>query len=178
MSYNIKPIPTTYEGVNFRSRLEASWAAFFDLIGWKWEYEPFDLDGWIPDFKIYKDKSRWLLVEIKPITSLDGMEDQINKMMGATEGREVLLLGSTPLIGEEAENHFGWFITSEMGEGMAALDFNPESGWDLYDLIYSYHHRLSGVGSGDNHLTTTRMSQIQPIWKEAKNKTQWRKYEK
>ncbi|MEA2669684.1 MAG: hypothetical protein QOJ33_2618, partial [Chloroflexota bacterium] len=29
-------IPTTYDGVNFRSRLEAKWAAFFDLLGWRW----------------------------------------------------------------------------------------------------------------------------------------------
>ena len=31
--------PTTYADVKFRSRLEARWAAFFDLAGWRWEYE-------------------------------------------------------------------------------------------------------------------------------------------
>jgi hypothetical protein len=31
---------TRYNGVNFRSRLEAKWAAFFDLAGWSWEYQP------------------------------------------------------------------------------------------------------------------------------------------
>ena len=30
----IAAIPTTYSGVVFRSRLEARWAAFFDLCGW------------------------------------------------------------------------------------------------------------------------------------------------
>lgn len=49
----IASIPTIYAGVQFRSRLEARWAAFFDLVGLRWEYEPFDLAGWIPDFKIY-----------------------------------------------------------------------------------------------------------------------------
>ena len=34
MNYTIKAIPTTYAGVRFRSRLEARWAAFFDLCGW------------------------------------------------------------------------------------------------------------------------------------------------
>ena len=43
-------IPTMYDGYRFRSRLEARWAAFFDLAGWEWKYEPIDLDGWIPDF--------------------------------------------------------------------------------------------------------------------------------
>jgi hypothetical protein len=48
----IANIPTIYKGVQFRSRLEAKWAAFFDLLGWRWHYEPLDLDGWIPDFLI------------------------------------------------------------------------------------------------------------------------------
>lgn len=65
MKYDIKAIPTTYAGVNFRSRLEARWAAFFDLCGWKWDYEPFDLDGWAPDFML-KGKIK-ALVEVKPI---------------------------------------------------------------------------------------------------------------
>lgn len=43
-------IPTKYRGVQFRSRLEARWAAFFDLVGWPWRYESLDLDGYIPDF--------------------------------------------------------------------------------------------------------------------------------
>ncbi len=65
MTYTIKAIPTTYAGVNFRSRLEARWAAFFDLCGWKWDYEPFDLDGWAPDF-LLKGKVK-ALVEVKPV---------------------------------------------------------------------------------------------------------------
>jgi hypothetical protein len=38
-------IPTVYKGVQMRSRLEARWAAFFDELGWPWEYEPVDLAG-------------------------------------------------------------------------------------------------------------------------------------
>lgn len=49
----IAAIPTMYAGVQFRSRLEARWAAFFDIVGLKWDYEPFDLAGWIPDFKVH-----------------------------------------------------------------------------------------------------------------------------
>lgn len=46
----IAAIPTFYEGVRFRSRLEARWAAYADLSGWSWKYEPIDLKGWTPDF--------------------------------------------------------------------------------------------------------------------------------
>ena len=35
----IKAIETKYNGFNFRSRLEARWAIFFDMIGLKYEYE-------------------------------------------------------------------------------------------------------------------------------------------
>jgi hypothetical protein len=59
----MKAIPTIYNGVQFRSRLEAKWAAFFDLLGWPWQYEPFDLDGWIPDFLLGAD----ILIEVKPV---------------------------------------------------------------------------------------------------------------
>jgi hypothetical protein len=32
-------IPTMYKGIQFRSRLEARWAVFFDTLGIEWEYE-------------------------------------------------------------------------------------------------------------------------------------------
>ena len=35
MDYTIDSIPTVYKGRNYRSRLEAKWAAFFDLCGWQ-----------------------------------------------------------------------------------------------------------------------------------------------
>ncbi len=50
MEYKIAAIETVYKRVKFRSRLEARWAAFFDLAGLNWKYEPIDLEGWIPDF--------------------------------------------------------------------------------------------------------------------------------
>lgn len=52
MIYTMKAHPTPYKGVMFRSRLEARYACYFDLCGFKWEYEPVDLNGWTPDFKV------------------------------------------------------------------------------------------------------------------------------
>ena len=45
----IASIPTVYRGIQFRSRLEAKWAAFFDTCEWPWLYEPKDFNGWIPE---------------------------------------------------------------------------------------------------------------------------------
>jgi hypothetical protein len=78
MNYAIKSHPTTYKGVMFRSRLEARWAAYFDLIGWKWKYEPIDLVGWTPDFFVSFpcghsecSGSHELAVEVKPYRSIE-----------------------------------------------------------------------------------------------------------
>lgn len=51
----IKPIETEYNGLRFRSRLEARWAVFFDAAGIKYQYEPegYEMgDGtkYLPDF--------------------------------------------------------------------------------------------------------------------------------
>jgi hypothetical protein len=58
-------IATTFNNRLFRSRLEARWAAFYDRLKWEWEYEPFDLEGWIPDFALYLGGQTYL-VEVKP----------------------------------------------------------------------------------------------------------------
>lgn len=65
----ISAIPTRYAGVQFRSRLEARWAAMFDLLGWSWEYEPIDLPGWIPDFRLHGPSG--VLVEVTPVSALE-----------------------------------------------------------------------------------------------------------
>lgn len=66
---------TRYKGYLFRSRLEATWAAFFDLASLPWAYEPIDLNGWVPDFALWLKSP--IYVEVKPapltqsLTSLD-----------------------------------------------------------------------------------------------------------
>jgi len=66
--YQIQAKRTTYKNILFRSKLEAQWALFFDLVGVTWEYEAkhFDLgqvrylpDFWLPKLEVF--------VEIKPI---------------------------------------------------------------------------------------------------------------
>ncbi len=72
--YNSPQVPTAYRGRQYRSRLEAKWAAFFDLVGWPYEYEPCDLNGWFPAFalcgKNRDSGNAIILCEIKPITKI------------------------------------------------------------------------------------------------------------
>lgn len=62
----IQALPTIYKGHEFRSRLEARWAIFFDCMGWKWEYEPEAVQtrhgGYLVDFKMHGFE----YAEIKP----------------------------------------------------------------------------------------------------------------
>ena len=66
MSNDIKAIETEYDGHQFRSRLEARWAVFFNAVGLTYEYEieGFEMDGtrYLPDFYI-PNLNRWF--EIK-----------------------------------------------------------------------------------------------------------------
>ena len=67
----MKAIETIYKGYKFRSRLEARWAVFFDVLDIKWEYE---LQGYVftneicylPDFWL-PTFSGGMFVEVKPI---------------------------------------------------------------------------------------------------------------
>lgn len=98
MIYNIKSIPTTYGGVRFRSRLEARWAAFFDLAKVKWDYEPFDLEGWAPDFMLRTPVCS-ILVEVKPVdaANFDGNYEPFQKAFDYWSQHQVLLLGISPI---------------------------------------------------------------------------------
>lgn len=64
-------------GINFRSRLEARWAEFFIELGFEWDYEPIDLDGYIPDFiiKLPGDINNEILVEVKGTTDFKKLID-------------------------------------------------------------------------------------------------------
>lgn len=71
----IKARPTTYKGIQMRSRLEAHFAAMLD--GWPnvtWEYEPTCFAGpnnqWLPDFRVTRsdedDYPGTEYIEVKP----------------------------------------------------------------------------------------------------------------
>lgn len=74
MQMDIKPIETKYNGFKFRSRLEARWAIFFDMIGLKYEYEVegFEMNGirYLPDFYI-PSLDRWFEIKAKPLSEYE-----------------------------------------------------------------------------------------------------------
>lgn len=101
MKYNIKAKQTYFNGIRFRSMLEAKWAAFFMLQEWKWEYEPYEINGRVPDFIIYCDENsnyetNEIIVEVKPKKFIT--EDFKNKILDSygKESSHILLLHESP----------------------------------------------------------------------------------
>jgi len=106
----ITAIPTTYRGIEFRSRLEAKWASVFDQLGWKYEYEPIDLHGYIPDFVLQWPQP--VIVEIKPAMTIRELDAAKEKIERSGWNHDAMILGGTtfelydmPVIGLLSERY-------------------------------------------------------------------------
>ena len=192
---HIRAIPTLYNGVQFRSRLEARWAAFFNLVGWRWDYEPIDLKGWAPDFALI-GRNEKIFVEVKPIIWPDNEKEcikiceerhDLKKVRNYTEG-EILILGAC-LPGECDAFNNGSLSLGFLGEIGVDFDnypvnrmfFEPAVFWqngrghvDFAAAYGSYHFRISGEYDGDSHLHHVQLGLVEALWREAGNEVQWK----
>jgi len=94
----IKSLPTEYRGVEFRSRLEARWAVYFDEIGIEWFYElegfalpsgPYLPDFWLPQVRMW--------AEVKPADFSEVEKLKCSELAKLT-GFECLMLDGPPSI--------------------------------------------------------------------------------
>lgn len=169
----IKSIPTLYKGTHFRSRLEAKWAAWFDLVGWNWIYEPIDLEGWAPDFSIEGYRGP-IYCEVKPVIS-GKPSDQFEKASRSAmcETHDVLLLGTAPTtvrgmyaIGmcNEADDGYLFRVAAvKHGCPGVQIGYCSEVGW-YGDRITGFY---DGFGGGMQVDATMR------LWGQASNAVQW-----
>jgi hypothetical protein len=100
----MRAIPTIYRGVKFRSRLEARWAEFFDMIGVGWEFEPegYTLaDGslYLPDFWLAhircRGKEGGLFFEVKPSSPTEGERHKANLLAWGSQ-KPVVVVERSP----------------------------------------------------------------------------------
>lgn len=175
--YQSKAIETLYGDVMFKSRLEARWAAFFDLMGWQWTYEPIDLDGWIPDFQLGVIGG---LVEVKPFLRPGDWQAMIADIARALQNHDmkprVLLLGVSPMaivgdyvsIGWMLEYHGEWMLdTAVVGR------YGPGGPMGCHANSNDWTCFVSGVHHGG---TTAYFGgdEVGANWRKASNVTQWR----
>jgi hypothetical protein len=171
----MESIKTRYKSINFRSRLEAKWARFFDLLGWKWAYEPIDFKGWIPDFALYGNNDL-VYVEVKPIVSFP--KDVAKKIAGSGVDKEVLIVGQVcPLPIDEPVPYIGWLC--ERGDWALAafgrwVDGKGQIGF--CHTVQAFTDRISGGYDGGCYggLESPTVQEINQLWAEACNAMQWR----
>jgi hypothetical protein len=113
----IAAIETVYNGVRFRSRLEARWAVFFDAVKTPWQYEPeaFHLPAesivsdsfpdrdpverlgrdwnYLPDFWL-PEVNAWF--EVKGEAPRDDYRNMLHAFERLTERRLILAIGEMP----------------------------------------------------------------------------------
>ena len=90
--------PTMYQGIRFRSRLEARWAIFFTELGIEWEFEKEAFDTkygyYLPDFFL-PELNKWFIVKGQVLES-----DERKKVADVCEMTETVALiacGSIPI---------------------------------------------------------------------------------
>lgn len=173
------PIPTMYRGVRMRSRLEARWAAFFDALGWPWLYEPYDLDGWIPDFGILFDAGE-LVVEVKPAATLADLKPAAGKAERSGWTGEVLLVGAglldvshanpvVGLLGEQADTPDGRGLSWGSARALFCLSCG---GLSVLHEDGSWRCRACGADGGNAHVGAAEG--LEEAWVTAGNRVQWR----
>lgn len=133
---DMQAIPTTYSGVRFRSRLEASWAAHFDARQMPWDYEPdgFALtDGtwYLPDFYLPTARA-WAEVKgdhQERLSKVEAFAAELWRGSGATDAGNdqhspmVLLLGTPRRIFPDADAYSGAAPINVLGPGKRGSAF-------------------------------------------------------
>lgn len=170
-------IPTEYRGTTYRSRIEARWAAFFDLAGWRYDYEPIDLDGYIPDFILLAPRGP-ILVEVKSSAYASELEHAQAKIDASGWADEAIIVGQSPRLAESlGDDVFGWIREPLDGH---------EPCWALARAVMCGHNHIGGFSSYDhtwrnrmcscdqNKLEDWNQGHLEHLWSQASNSTQWR----
>lgn len=153
----VSAFPTIYRGIRFRSRLEARWAAVFNVLGWPWRYEPpeIDLHYYIPDFIL--DWPCPMLVEVKP-------------MLSAAE---------TDVLALEKIEQSGWFdLATPAGRGRSALLVGAVLPLPMPLEATPWHvitHNCDCPNCGEEKPTAHQLTapSLRHLWADAGNRTQW-----
>lgn len=193
-------IPTLFDGIEYRSRLEARWAAWFTRLGWDFTYEPFDGHGYVPDFLVKADRGvdqgfsltyhlPWLrftlnedhkghvedehrpfLVEIKPAITGEDYMQHCDRIDEALEG---VWDGNTLVLGVDP------FPSCFPGEGFVVGWF----GWAVpaRDRPYTTGPRIwrpltveSFEAAGHDSKLRIIRALLQRLWADACNDVKWR----
>jgi hypothetical protein len=169
-------IPTMYAGYRMRSLLEARWASFFTELGWAWEYEIFELEGFIPDFLVYTGNRKQILFDVKPDTYPD--QETVRKISRAVSPHvgayRAIITRPAPV--ERFKNHasIGWEVIPGGTVDEIALIKPPMAGYGL-SSIHGYWADFMSPASGSDIWGTAPYADVEALWRASANEVQWRK---
>lgn len=182
VTYGMPAIETFYRGTFFRSRLEARYAALFDLCRWSWVYEPCDFNGWFPDFALIGEQGNRVFVEVKPITE---SSEALQRRIDASEcPDEVLIVGLSPTLLSGPFSYscrLGWLREGEPGrwwweeapmflptpssyDRQCDKDIAAKYSADFCHSMGSYKLRMSGLYDGDHFLGELPRIDVEAMW--------------
>jgi len=170
--YGVASHPTQYNGVNYRSRLEAKWAAFFDVLEWKFQYEPIDFSGWSPDFLIMGHRN--VYVEVKPIVVSIEPVEIIDKLLSSGCNDEMLIVGMSPLARKDDDRAIlGWLAEDRcFGTSVFGMWASSVIGFCHDDM--TYRDRITGEHDGWRGIhEPLGANDIMMAWNEACNRVQY-----
>ncbi len=168
----ISAIPTTINGIVYRSQLEAKWAAFFTKLNVRHQYEPYALDNYIPDFLLLDQET---LVEVKPEALMQNFIPHLERMARAGHVGKALVLGVSPILVNER-----WHI-GLMGDVLPDGELTNVDGASLYACSSCSGHHLFRNGIDSCHKTEGKelvpatASASEQAWALACNTTQWKR---
>jgi hypothetical protein len=168
MATDQRGIATTYDGVRFRSRIEAKWSAMFGMLEWPAVYEPLDLDYYIPDFVL--GFSTPIAVEVKYVMNqdqFDALVEECAKIDRSGWSGEVLLVGATV-----ERDRLGWL--REDGQWDVAFPFRClDCGRKSFaHATGSWRCRVTGCYLGNGHIDASW--DVVGDFRAASNRVQWR----
>ena len=113
----LKAIPTTYRGIEFRSKLEAKYAQAFDRLGIVWEYEghgfAFDDGTWYcPDFYMPEIDTYFEVKGVLDDASMNKVillaKEQQRVVVGPPDGDAGIFIGYKPgdIVGENSQGYY------------------------------------------------------------------------
>lgn len=181
----IPAIETAYRGVQFRSRLEAKWAAFFDLCSWPWQYEPLDLNGYIPDF-VLPFKCGPVLVEVKPEIYRKALQPHTQKIEQSGWKHESLIVGADIFADDMWDAGAAIGILDERGGDCG----NPKEdahwwggaifekclgcgGYSFFHGEATYRCRSGGCYEGDHFIDPAEHETVRRLFAAASHEARW-----
>jgi hypothetical protein len=130
-----------YNGLEFKTELEAIWAAFFDLAGWQWWCNPVEVNDWKPDFKVTFpcahsecDGSHTILISVLPTRNLKSFKEHpsLSHKYGVADKKGNYLADGGALFGL-SPNATTWEIAHGSGGGVEDVHSRVHNADELWE---------------------------------------------